>query len=145
MKKYIIPILLALFTFLSCDKMPANGDLDGMWKIMEIEHDGTVRNTEDEHLYMSIQLGLFELYTPPMHSVFGYFDHKDNTIRFYQFSHNSSNESESDDNYPYSESEISWLSQWGHYSLDETFNIEKLTRNELILKSDSTRIKYIKF
>ncbi len=94
--------------------MPANGDLDGMWQIVEIEHDGQTRNAQAEQVYMSIQLRLFQL-------------------------------SAEDNNLPYTDQDVNKLSKWGYYSLNETFHVEKLTRNILVMKSDSARIKYIKF
>lgn len=145
MKRIILSLLLVCSMFISCDKMPMNGDLDGMWKIVEIEHNGIVQNTEDDDLYMSIQLKLFQLSTIPLNYVYGYFEHKDNKIHFWQFSYYSNNESTADDNTRIPESDKEFLKKWGYYSLDETFEVEKLNRNELILKSNSVRIKYVKF
>lgn len=143
--KRLLYILIMCSFFCSCDKMPANGDLDGMWQIVEIEHDGQTRNVQAEQVYMSIQLRLFQLTDYPGNTVYGYFEHKGDEIRFWKFSYPSQQESAEDNNLPYTEQDVKKLNKWGYYSLNETFHVEELTRNILVMKSDSARIKYIKF
>lgn len=132
--------------FCSCDKMPANGDLDGMWQIVEIERDGNTQNVQADRIYMSIQLKLFMLgeQNNP-NKCYGYFEHVGDKIRFWKFSYDSAHESEADDNLPVEEENIQFIKLWGFYTLDETFNVEHLTKNDMTLRSDSVRIRYIKF
>ena len=144
--KKLIYILIMCTTLIACDKMPANGDLDGMWQLVEITHDGTIRNVQQDQIYMSIQLKLFMLGRKEnSREYYGYFEHKDGYIHFWQFSYASTNESESDNNFPIQEANKSLIERWGYYSLDEKFKVIQLTSNKLILENDNARIKYIKF
>lgn len=144
--KRLLHILLICFLLTACDKLPANGDLDGMWQLIEVEHNGVIRNVKEEQIYMSIQLKLFML-GDRINSMryYGYFDHKGDSICFWQFSYPSMNESDEDNNIPVEEDEKEDLEKWGFYSLNEVFRIEKLTKDLLIMESDSAKIRYIKF
>lgn len=144
----LLYILIMCSIFAACDKLPANGDLDGMWQVMEIEHNGKVKNMQMERVYMSIQLKLFELtdvQEVAASRFYGYFEHKGDSLKLWQFSRYSHNETAADDNIPFTEKELPILNKWGFYSLKESFKVEKLTKDLLIIKSDSARIKYIKF
>lgn len=130
----------------ACDKMPANGDLDGMWQVVKIEHGGEVKDVQPEQVYMSIQLKLFmlgDIKNPRRY--YGYFEHKGDSMHLWQFSFASGNESERDDNIPIAEAEKSRLHPWGFRSLDEHYKVELLTKDNMILRNDSSTIHYIKF
>lgn len=130
----------------ACDKLPANGDLDGMWQVVEIEHGGEVKNVASEQVYMSIQLRLFMLGSIDIpRRYYGYFEHKGDSMHLWQFSFASTNESDADDNKPIAEEETYRLNPWGFYSLDERFKVEKLTGSQLILRNETSRIHFIKF
>ena len=130
----------------SCDKMPANGDLDGMWQIMEIERGGTTTDMKQQQMYMSIQLSLFQLGDiKNARRYYGYFKHEGGTIHFWKFSYASANETSADNNEPITADNVSLLHPYGFHALDETFTVVKLTRDLLILQNDSTTIRYIKF
>lgn len=130
----------------ACDKMPANGDLDGMWQIIEIEHDGVKTNVKQNQVYMSIQLKLFMLGDKNESRLyFGYFEHKGDSMFFRQFSYLSKNESAEDNNLPIEEENKGLLKRWGYNSLDERFKVEKLTKDVLVLKNNLSTIRYIKF
>lgn len=131
---------------IACDKMPANGDLDGMWQIMEIEHNGIVKNVAKDQLYMSIQLKLFMLGdTVNSRRFYGYFEHKGDSMHLWQFSYASKNETDADDNIIIPEANMEQLSPWGFYSTDEKFKVVTLTKNTLELKNNLSTIRYIKF
>lgn len=130
----------------ACDKLPANGDLDGMWQVMKIEHNGEEQNVANDQVYMSIQLKLFMLGSLEIpRRYYGYFEHKGDSMHLWQFSFASTNESEADNNLPISKEETYRLNPWGFYSLDERFKVETLTKNQLILKNETSRIHFIKF
>lgn len=58
--KKVIYILLSLAVFSSCQKADKNGDLDGFWKLLQIEEfeSGTITNTKEEDRFWSVQLDL---------------------------------------------------------------------------------------
>ena len=58
--KKVIYILLALAVFSSCQKADKNGDLDGFWKLLQIEEfeSGTITNTKEVDRFWSVQLDL---------------------------------------------------------------------------------------
>lgn len=144
--KHILYILICAAALFSCDKLPANGDLDGMWQIMEIERGDSVENVKTKQLYMSIQLKLFQLDDVPNDRLYiGYFEYKGYTLRFWKTSYPSKNESDKDDNVVIEPSRLYLLHPFGLSSTDETFTVDKLTRDVLILHNDSTRITYRKF
>lgn len=74
MNKILFPILSAavlLTSFLSsCDKMPENGDLDGMWQLLEVKykkgdaHDSIVSKKE-EQIYWAVQFKLISIRNAP--------------------------------------------------------------------------------
>ena len=144
--KKLLHILIMCFLLTACDKLPANGDLDGMWQLIEVEHNGVIRNVKEDQVYMSIQLKLFML-GDRVNSMryYGYFNHEGDSIYFWQFSYPSMNESDDDNNLPVEEEDKGELERWGFYSLKEIFKVEKLTKDLLIMQSDSVKIRYIKF
>lgn len=144
--KKLLHILIMCFLLTACDKLPANGDLDGMWQLIEVEHNGVIRNVKEGQVYMSIQLKLFML-GDRVNSMryYGYFNHEGDSIFFWQFSYPSMNESDDDNNLPVEEEDKGELERWGFYSLKERFKVEKLTKDLLIMQSDSVKIRYIKF
>lgn len=58
--KKIICILLAVASFVSCQKADINGDLDGFWKLLTIEElaDNNIIDKKNEDRFWSIQLKL---------------------------------------------------------------------------------------
>ena len=52
--------ILSLFTLLlnSCDKVPINGDLDGLWQLTTIQTPESTRDVKSTRAYLSIQLHL---------------------------------------------------------------------------------------
>lgn len=144
--KKLLYILIMCSSLSACDKLPANGDLDGMWKVVKIEHNGKELPIVSDQVCMSIQLKLFMLDEyKHTRKYFGYFEHKGDSIKFWNFSYESRNENESQNNFPIEEKDKSILEPWGFYSLNEAFKVEKLTKDILIIKNDSTQISYIKF
>lgn len=148
--------IVGLF-FNSCEnKWPANGYLDGMWQIMNIQHDGECVYSYDENNppaenrdihYISFQLKLFELtYRGNEHMFYGRFERNGGTLRLYQLSYNSRNETAADDNVLIPDSLIgNTIKPWGLYKSDNTFNIIKLTEDDMILQNDSASIVLRKF
>jgi hypothetical protein len=69
-------IYLLLSTVFSCDKLPMNGDLDGMWQLMSVEMDGEVSDVKSRKRYWSFQLHLVQ------------FSRGDNTNRYFAIPNN---------------------------------------------------------
>lgn len=59
MKKiiYILILFVATLTITSCDKWDCNGDLDGMWQLIEWrDNENNVKATKDDMIFYSFQL-----------------------------------------------------------------------------------------
>lgn len=148
MKKALIYILLAtLATFTSCEnKMPKNGDLDGLWQLMEISDNGKVENVKDSSIYCSFQLKLFMLGSEKdgPRAYFGYFTRTGNMIRFYNFTYRSNYTDQSNEDVLMTEKDIDVIKPWGFYSTDCTYELKVLTDSYLVLNKDKTTITYRK-
>ena len=48
MKKIVLLFIIPLL-FISCEKVYINGDLDGMWKLHEVEETDTVYNPTNKY------------------------------------------------------------------------------------------------
>jgi len=144
-KNTFLLTFIILLTF-SCDKLPANGDLDGMWQVMTIKHDGVTTDVKQEQSYLSIQLKLVMLgYLEDSRRFYGYFDHKGDSLIFRQISHPSKNETSTDDNVPLTEDELYRLHRWGIYRLTDRFKILSLSNETMVLQSDSATVSFRKF
>ncbi len=143
---YILYIITVCCLLTACDKLPKNGDLDGMWQVMTIEHNGTTDDVKDRQLYLSFQLDLFQLTSVSSSQVYyGYFDHYNDSIIFRQFSDMAENHPDAPDNYPIAETDIAIIQPWGYYALRDSFRIESLSKNHMTLRSKHARITYHKF
>ena len=68
---YILSFALLSLFYLSCDKTPKNGALDGQWQLMEIAEKvsptdmdySRITNKKDERIYWAFQLDLLNIYT----------------------------------------------------------------------------------
>lgn len=58
--KRIVYILLSVALFVSCQKADKNGDLDGFWKLLQIEEfeSNTITDTKEVDRFWSVQLDL---------------------------------------------------------------------------------------
>lgn len=148
MKKAKIFILsfLCIF-FAACDKLPENGDLDGLWQLMEISNAGINKDTKDQRLYCSFQLKLFMLggNGEGSRAFFGRFERNDKTLRFYSFTFRSdySATNQSTDKLM-TEEDLPVISPWGFYSTDCTFDVVKLDNDQLVLEHEGLVLRYRK-
>lgn len=147
MKKVISSIFFAfLIVFTACDKMPANGDLDGIWQLMEISDDKSVKDMKDSRMYCSFQLKLFMLGSEKLgpRAYFGYFEHTGSTIRFHHFTFRSDYTEDSNMDKLMTDADIDVISPWGFYSTDCTFDVKELNSSRLVLSKGKTTITYRK-
>lgn len=148
---------LCLLAILSCDKIPANGKLDGMWQVMMVEDDGTVTDMKDKKVYWSFQLGLVQFSThnsSRYKRMYARFKRESVELRFYDFFYDSENFSESDNNEWVTPDKASLLNPWGVYPeadeeqtgrIKKTYTITTLDDNTLIVSSYRESVVLRKF
>lgn len=125
MKKVILAILVLSLSLCSCQKEDKNGDFGGMWKLLVIEKpDGSIQDTKEKHYFWKVQLKLIDI-----GDHYGRFRNRGDSL-FIQMI----------------DPECPSLKQYGIYNNnDERFEIIKLNRNKMILKSDSVKLQFRKF
>lgn len=131
-----------------CDKWPTNGDIDGMWQVMEISREDKIEDVKDMKLYCSFQLRLFCLGDiQKTQRIFGYTEYGSNTIRFHTFTYRSEYTEDNnvdvllEDNNP---NDLETIQKWGFNSTDCTFKIEELNSSRMVLSNNGTKITYRK-
>ena len=124
MKKYILILLSSIF-LCSCQKEDKNGDFGGMWKLLEIEKsDGSVINRKEGHYFWCVQLKLITI-----GGQYGRFQNRGDSL-FIQMI----------------DPECPSLKNYGVYNnSNEGFEIIKLNRSRMTLKSDSVKLQFRKF
>ena len=151
--KNIFFLLLCLVFFASCDKVPMNGDLDGMWQLMVKEDANGIKNVKSDKIYMSFQLHLIQLDGPDKDNggrfrprfYYGRFKHEGDSLFIYELCHDSKNETAADNNEWIKESELDKLEQWGIYSLNNRYKVVKLDSDAMILRHEDLVLTYRKF
>lgn len=151
--KNIFLLLLCLAFFASCDKVPMNGDLDGMWQLMVKEDANGIKNVKSDKIYMSFQLHLVQFDGPNMDNggsfhtrlYYGRFKHEGDSLFIYELCHNSKNETAADNNEWIKETETDKLEQWGIYSLNNRYKVVKLDSDAMILRREDLVLTYRKF
>lgn len=123
MKKIILILLSSLF-ICSCQKEDKNGDFGGMWKLLEIEKpDGSIQNTKEKNFFWYVQLKLICI-----GHHYGRFQNTGDSL-FIQMI----------------DPKCPILRSHGLYSNSERFEIIKLNRSRMTLKSDSVKLQFRKF
>lgn len=138
MKKLTILFILSiLFTLPSCNKLPMNGKLDGMWQLIQIDtKEGSNHDVKEQRLYYSVQLKLITLRGMGGSSyILGRFEHSGNSLSLYDFRTGGSEQPCTLEN----------LKPYGLYSLEPKFEVEKLTGSEMVLKSEESTLYFRKF
>ena len=140
-------IYLLLSAVFSCDKLPMNGDLDGMWQLMFVEKDGEVSDVKSRKRYWSFQLHLtqFSRSGNNTYRYFAHFKHEGDSLFVYDLCFPSENFTDTDDNVMFTESDVHILNQWGIYSLYNRYKVEKLDSDVMILKNDEMKLRFRKF
>lgn len=151
MRKYIGYTILSILTVLlmSCDKMPMNGDLDGMWQLVSEQLDGESGQTDrkPDRIYISFQLHTAQFDGHgKVGAYYSTFCHKGDTLRFQNICAKSMNETKEDDNRPLTEEEIkASMRDWGFVSLNPAFKVEMLNSKHMVLRSDFSTLRFRKF
>ena len=140
--KKIVYIFLSVILF-SCNKLPVNGKLDGMWQLMEIRY-GNGLTIFPEKTYYNFQLELVKLskiHPGSLHGsktdyYVGRFEFTEDSLSFYNM-RNARNENivATDED----------LAPYGLNVSIERFGVDELTRNNMILRSDRVVLSFRKF
>lgn len=147
-----LPLLLTglILCLTSCDKVPANGCLDGTWQLVSIERSDTIIDAKPSQKYISFQLGLIQLRQASLEyedytRYYGHFSKNGDEMRFYDLCLPSDNTTSSDDDRPFTEANISMLNGWGIYHTDNTFHIDTLNSRRMVLSNSETTLRFRKY
>lgn len=144
MKKSIISLwcfAAAATGMTSCDglEMSQNGKLEGYWHIVEFDTlaTGGVCDMSEGTLFLGVQMRLMSFYdsSSKVANLFSHFEKTDSTLRFYDFFRDDRLAGD------HRETDISATRLYGINDLNETFYIEHLSSNTMILKGTRLRIK----
>lgn len=139
-------------------KWPDNGDLDDMWQLMSIEQGAKVTDVKKEQKYWSIRKNLVQFnHYNGMRRFFAHFERKSGQLILFDFSYEWGNNEDRDNNEwiksaPEDERDI--LAPWGIFPdadpkhperLKQVFTIEHLDHDNMILSTETYRLKFRKF
>jgi len=138
MKKLFIISLV--FLLAACDKVPINGNLDGMWQLMAIQDNATgrVSNMKNNRLYYSFQLHLVELND---NEAFAHFSHRNDSIVMYDWCYGNSD----GNSVNVKMTDAIALNKFGLYELRDSFKVEVLTSEKMQLSSRKATLSFRKF
>lgn len=127
---FILCSLILLMT--NCQKAPINGDLDGRWQIIEIEHNGEIKEVKDNQLYYNFYLHVCNLSTYGGVITEANFTYEGNKINL---------------SFPYinTETGLKQLNKYGIYSNPVEFEVVYLDKKKLIMQNDESLIICRKF
>ena len=150
MKKFtpydILAVLLTIPLLFSCTlEHVDNGKLDGYWHLEQVDTlaTGGTCMLDEQRRFMGIQahlLALSNIDNPDSPKNFiCHFERQGNSLRIYDIYYDNR------DNGDIKVTDASVLHPFGIHSLDETFNIDKLTHNALILRSEALALRFRRF
>lgn len=136
----------AVLVIISCDKVPINGPLDGMWQLTDIETSTGKTDAKPSRAYLSIQLHLseWEINGKRYYSAFS----KDNdSIYFERFRHHSLHRTSADDNEEVTTEELAAgaFDAFGIHTPSANFHINRLDGSHLELQRADTILIFRKF
>lgn len=121
----LLVLTISMFMLCSCLKGSINGDLDGQWQIMQIEHNGADVALEGRK-YICVYLHVVQLTEGGVFTD-GNMVYDKSSVSF---------------SFPYAQEgyKLKKLEEWGIYTNPVKFDIEQLDRKTLILSNSDTRI-----
>jgi len=145
-KNPLLSFSLLVFLLTGCDKVPMNGDLDGLWQLTTVQTGQDVRDVKSDRAYLSFQLHLTQ-WDHVGFRYFAHFTHEGDSIRFYDFAHDSLHRSKADDNEWVTEEEMrdGAMDAWGIHNLDARYRVRQLDGEALILEKADTTLFFRKF
>ena len=139
---------LLSFLFVSCDKTPMNGLLDGMWHLTRIETPAGQRDVKDSLIYISIQLQLVQ-WSDRLHQkhYFSHFTHRGDSLLFFDMTHSSRHSVDNNTDAWITNEEMSkgLFDVWGIHTLNPGFHINTLNHSDLILQRADTLLRLRRF
>ncbi len=144
-------LLILLFLFFSCGKLPKNDELDGFWNLVTMQETGKeARDMRGTQRFWAFQLDLLN-----MKSATEYFskDYSDVLCRFVRFEdslkiteiylHPIADRINADDSLVVQPDAS--FHRFGIYKAGETFKIERLSPGSMVLVSDSCRLEFRRY
>lgn len=144
---YALGFLAAAAVMDSCDKMPINGDLDGMWQLTTIQTPEGTRQVTTDRAYLSIQLHLSQWDHHP-DRFYAHFNHVGDSIFFYDFAHETKDSEATDDNVWLTVDEMEnqkVMDAWGIHNLNARYRVQQLNSSHLTLERKDTILSFRKF
>lgn len=132
----------------SCDKVPMNGDLDGMWQLMTIQTPDTLRNMKSDRAYVSFQLHLTQWNDLKTNRYFySHFIHTADSLFFFDIAHHSKHAvDDNEDEWVTAEEMHDGLFDcWGIHQLNPHYRVMKLDSRSLELRQADTTLTFRKF
>ena len=119
-----------------------NGDLDGYWYMRQIDtlSTGSQTDVHEKRIFWSYIGTLMQTEGSDSELIVYSFDHNDTQLRVHNPYKNiqATDEKITEDNLPL-------LRRVGINALDETFTVEVLTSDEMVLRSNTLRLHFIKY
>ena len=141
--KKILYILIAVAFATSCDKVYINGDLDGMWKLQQVEHGEESHHPTDIYYSFQQELVLVSYMSPTIptgqmkENYIAYFTHENDSITMSDFRLYLDKDA--------TQATLPELAKFGLYETYNRFQVEKLDSRSLILNSEKSRIVFRKY
>lgn len=141
-------IACLLLALASCDKVPINGPLDGMWQLMEIEQPNGRQDVKANRIYISFQLHLTQWEDlNNQTSYYAHFTHTADSLIFYDFAHPAKHDLSAGDNDHWitaEEATSGLLAPWGLHSLKARFAVRRLNSDYMTLQQQDTTLYFRK-
>lgn len=141
----------SLLLLSSCDKMPENGDLDGMWQLMTIQTpQGTRQVQQQAYIIFYMKLAEWRVPVKPQTLDFHYYSHfnqQGDSLCFYDLCHASAHTVSDSDDIPVTVEEIAAgaLADWGIHTLHTRYRVLQLNAKHLTLEKADTVYAFRKF
>lgn len=128
---FILPFLLmSLLLFTACQKADDNGELGGFWKLMSVETfaTGSLNDYSKKSYFLAVQLDLMQFRTFEVN--YARFQHRGDSLHVQMIG----------DKLP-----GNLLSTFGFEAAEQSFFVERLSDNRLVLRTLLSRLTFKKF
>lgn len=156
MKQIIGILMLLMVGVYSCDKLPKNGELDGMWHLQQVTTLAATPQQEEDvtatGIYWNINLDLLQIYSKKRVMYHDEASGKDVYLAYCRFEHTGTALDISKVYLSYdvkdsllTDPATTIMEPYGIVGCSETFFIEHLGSKHMILVSDDKRLVFRKF
>ena len=156
MKHIIWMVLLLVVGVFSCDKLPKNGDLDGMWHLQRMTTLSTtsqeVKDVAPQQIYWKVQLDLLQISSPrlPIYKDEATGKQTYNAYCRFEYTGTTLNVNKVYLSFDIKDSLLTdftttIMEPFGIMGCADTFYIENLDSKRMILVSDDKRLEFRKF